>query len=116
MLASSLDEADAPANTVLIREGTGNHAFFIINQGEVEVTVAGQPRRICRRGDFFGEISMQDRVPATASVVTRTPVQLDVMSHAQFGALSANASVLARLMSAMDEHLRADRSADASAH
>jgi CRP-like cAMP-binding protein len=111
LLATSLDEMDAPAGAVLIREGAGNHAFFIIREGEAEVTVGGQRRRICSPGDFFGEISMQARVPATATVVTRTPVKLYVMSHAQFRVLGTGSPVVGRLTAAMEEHLRADRSA-----
>ncbi len=111
LLARNLDEFDAPAGAELIHEGDSNHAFFIIRQGDVEISVAGQPRRMCARGDFFGEISMQGRVPATATVVSRTPVQLYVMSHSQFGTLSASPAVVDRLKAAMDEHLRADRSA-----
>ena len=108
-LARHLDEVDIAARRTLISEGTPNDAFYVLLEGEVEVTVAGQPRRVLGPGEFFGEISMDYRVPATATVVTRTPVRAYVMSHAQYGALHASEPVLARLRAAMSARLLADR-------
>jgi CRP-like cAMP-binding protein len=110
-LASNLDEYDAAPGAALIREGQTNHAFFIIREGQAEVSVAGQPRRTMGPGDFFGEISMEHRVPATASVVARTPLRAYIMSHAQFRSLEAHPSVLSRLKAVMAERLLADRQA-----
>jgi len=109
ILARNLDEVSFPAGTTLIREGDTNHTFFVLLDGQVQVTIAGEPRRTMGRGDFFGEISMGHRVEATATVVTTSPVRAYVMSHAQFGALGRNAPVLARLRAAMSERLIADR-------
>jgi CRP-like cAMP-binding protein len=111
LLASNLDEVSYAPGATLIREGDTNHAFFILVEGEVEVSVSGQPRRLMGPGDFFGEISMAHRVPATATVVAKTAVRAYVMSHAQFGAAQAAAPVLARLELAMNERLIADRKA-----
>ena len=44
-LARYLDEVDLPAGETLIREGQSNGAFWVLVEGEVEVTVAGEPRR-----------------------------------------------------------------------
>ena len=60
-------------------------------------------------GSFFGEISILDRGPATATVVTTTPGRLMVMSHAQFrDAIKANDQLLAQVMSVMAERRRRD--------
>jgi CRP-like cAMP-binding protein len=107
--ASNLDEVSVPAGTALITEGKGNHAFYLLLEGEVDVMVGGAHRRTLGPGAFFGEISMLGLDPATASVVARTPVRLCVASHEQFKALKANDTVLLRLKAAMGEHLYADR-------
>jgi CRP-like cAMP-binding protein len=60
-------------------------------------------------GSFFGEISMDDRIAATASVVARTPVTAYVMSHAQFRALQGSPQVLARLRATIGDRLADDR-------
>ena len=83
-LATKMDEIIVPAGTALITEGMGNHAFFLLADGEVDVFVGGTHRRTLGPNDFFGEISMMVLNPATATVVTRTPVRAYVMSHLQF--------------------------------
>ena len=108
-LVSTLDEVDVPAGTALITEGKGNHALYVLAEGEVDVVVGAQHRRTLGVGDFFGEISMLGQDSASASVVTRTPARLYVASHEQFMALKANDTVLLRLKAAMGEHLYADR-------
>jgi CRP-like cAMP-binding protein len=109
LLASNLDEVSYAPGITLIREGETNHAFFVLVQGEVEVSVSGHARRMLGPGDFFGEISMAHRIPATATVVTRTAVRAYVMSHAQFGAVQLAAPVAARLEAAMNQRLISDR-------
>jgi CRP-like cAMP-binding protein len=74
-LAARMDEIEVPAGSVLITEGMGNHAFYLLAHGEVDVFVGGTHRRSLGPNDFFGEISMMVLVPATATVVTRTPVR-----------------------------------------
>jgi CRP-like cAMP-binding protein len=108
-VASNLDEVSVPSGTALISEGKGNHAFYLLLEGEVDVKVGGEHRRTLGAGAFFGEISMLGLDPATASVVAKTPVRLCVASHEQFMALKANDMVLLRLKAAMGEHLHADR-------
>src|ERR1700704_1848213 len=85
-LASNLDEMNFASGVTLISQGDTNDTFYVLTEGEAEVSVSGQPRSTMRRGDFFGEISMDHRIPATATVVARTPVTAYVMSHAQFRA------------------------------
>jgi cAMP-dependent protein kinase regulator len=115
LIASHMDELRFAAGSTLILEGHTNHSFYLLNDGEVDVDVASEPRRTLRRGDFFGEISMQHRIPATATVVARTPVDVYVMSHEQFGALSVSSDVVARLQAAMNQRLVDDRRAGGSA-
>ncbi len=109
LLASHLDELEFPAGTALVVEGRANHTFFVIRKGLVEVAVPGKPPVTLGAGQVFGEISMDRRVPATATVTTRTPVQAYVMSDAQFQAIKANEPLLLRLRAVMVERLLANR-------
>lgn len=108
-LASQIDEVEIPAGTVLITERAWNSGFFVILEGLVDVSVGGQHRRTLGPHDFFGEISMMELDPATATVVARTPVRAFVMSHAQFGAVEAHASVMRQLEAVRSQRLEADR-------
>lgn len=109
ILARNLDEMEFGPGEVLVTEGRGNHTFFVIRKGLVEVSVPGKAAVVLGAGNFFGEISMDRHVPATATVTTRTAVQAYVMSRAQFQAVEANAPLLLRLRTAMVERLLADR-------
>src|SRR2546430_9010284 len=80
-VASRADEVDVPAGRPLLRQGDPGDTFYVLLEGEADVEVNGTRRPTLRPGDFFGEISMLDRGPATATVVTRTPAHLLVMSH-----------------------------------
>lgn len=108
-LAQHLDELDFTAGQILITEGKSNHTFFVLRSGEVEVQVPGKPSRRLGAGDFFGEISMDQHVAATATVVARTAVTAWVMSHTQFRAVKGSEAVLLRLRTAMTERLLANR-------
>ena len=104
-----MDEIHAPAGITLVTEGMGNHVFFLLADGEVDVFVGGTHRRTLGPHDFFGEISMMVLNPATATVVTRTPVRAYVMSHLQFLEVRAHPTVMLQLRIAMGDRLSADR-------
>jgi CRP-like cAMP-binding protein len=108
-LATKMDEVVVPAGTALITEGMGNHAFYILADGDVDVFVRGTHRRTLRANDFFGEISMMVLNPATATVVTRTPVRAYVMRHLQFVEVRVHQTVMLQLRGAMGDRLSADR-------
>ena len=108
-LASQMDEVSIPAGTVLITQGTGNNVFFVILEGVVDVSVGGKHRRTLGPHDFFGEISMMELDPATATVVSRTPVRAFVVSQAQFSAVKAHETVMLQLKAARSQRRRADR-------
>jgi CRP-like cAMP-binding protein len=108
-LAMNTDDVDLEAGRTLIEEGHPNHTFYMLLQGEVEVAIHGHPTRRLGPGDFFGEISMIHPGPATATVVTSTPVAALVMSHAQFhNAIRADESIALRVMAVMAERLLAN--------
>jgi CRP-like cAMP-binding protein len=108
-VASRADEVDVPAGRELLRQGRPGDTFYVLLEGEADVEVDGSHRPRLEAGDFFGEISMLDRGPATATVVTRTPARLLVMSHSQFrDAIKGSDELLGKVLAAMGERLRAD--------
>ena len=108
-LITRTDEVDVRAGQTLIKQGSPGDTFYLLLDGEATVKVDGHDRPPLGHGSFFGEISILDRGPATATVVTTTPGRLMVMSHAQFrDAIKANDQLLAQVMSAMAERLRRD--------
>lgn len=109
VLAQHMDELPVEAGQVLIEKGRSNSTFFVLLDGEVEVRMSDRRRRRLGAGDFFGEISMENMRPATATVVARAPGRALVMGRAQYRAVLASAPVRARLLSAISARLEADR-------
>jgi CRP/FNR family transcriptional regulator, cyclic AMP receptor protein len=108
-LASRTDEVDLKAGHTLIKQGSPSDSFYVLLDGEATVNVDGNDRPSLRAGDFFGEISMLDRGPATATVVTTTPARAMVMSHAQFrDAIKGSDSLLSTVIAAAANRLRRD--------
>jgi CRP/FNR family transcriptional regulator, cyclic AMP receptor protein len=108
-LASRTDEVALDANHTLIKQGSSSDTFYVLLEGEATVDVDGRSRPALRAGDFFGEISMLDRGPATATVVTATPVRAMVMSHAQFrDAIRSSDPLLSTVIAAVADRLRRD--------
>jgi CRP-like cAMP-binding protein len=110
-VASRVDEVSLKPGQTLITEGQPTEAFFIVESGHVNVTRAGKPVNRLGPGDFFGEIGMLDRGPATATVVTDGPVEAMVLSHTQFrDAIKSNDNLALQVIAAMAKRLRADGS------
>jgi CRP/FNR family transcriptional regulator, cyclic AMP receptor protein len=108
-LASRTDEVEVEAKHTLITQGNPSDTFYVLLDGEATVNVDGKVRPALHAGDFFGEISMLDRGPATATVVTATPVRAMVMSHAQFrDAIKTSDPLLSTVIAAMADRLRRD--------
>ena len=108
-LITRTDEVKVPAGQTLIKQGKPGDTFYLLLDGEASVQVDGHDRPPLKAGSFFGEISMIDLGPATATVVTTTPARLMVMSHTQFrDAIKGNDQLLMHVMSAMAERLRRD--------
>jgi CRP-like cAMP-binding protein len=108
-LASRIDELQLKPGQTVIKEGQATESFFIIKTGNVEVTRAGKPMARLGPGEFFGEIGMLDRGPASATVVTDGVVEAMVLSHAQFrDAIKGNDSLAMQVIAAMAERLRAN--------
>ena len=108
-LITRTDEVKVPVGQTLIKQGKPGDTFYLLLDGEASVQVDGHDRPPLKAGDFFGEISMLDLGPATATVVTKTPARLMVMRHPQFrDAIKGNDQLLMHVMSARAERLRRD--------
>ena len=75
-VAGALKEVHHREGRVIAREGETGIGFFVIAEGTAAVTVGGRPRAKLGPGDFFGEISLLDHGPRTATVTAATPIRL----------------------------------------
>jgi signal transduction histidine kinase len=101
-----------PPESVVVREDEIGQTFFIIVQGEVEVTkkIDGQTQRVLQRhrsGDFFGEMALIETSPRTATVRTLTPTTLLEISKDDFDTvLSQHPEMALVVMRTLTQRLR----------
>jgi CRP/FNR family transcriptional regulator, cyclic AMP receptor protein len=86
-LARLSDDLDMPAGAVLCREGSSGQEFFVIIDGNADVTKRGRRVATLGPGDFFGEIALLERVTRTATVTAVTPLRVFVISDRAFGSV-----------------------------
>src|SRR6266436_7856828 len=78
---------DVAADTVLTRAGEPGDEFFLIVAGTARVDVSTEKHVPLHPGEFFGEMSLLDGGPRSATVVAETPVRLLVISRRHFSVL-----------------------------
>ncbi len=78
---------DVAADTVITRAGEPGDEFFLIIDGTARVDVSAEKHVPLHPGEFFGEMSLLDGGPRSATVVAATPVRLLVISRRHFSVL-----------------------------
>ena len=97
---------DLPEGKQLTREGASGQEFVIVLEGEVEVRHGDEVIATMGAGDFVGEIALLTDRPRTATVVTKTPVKIEVIGRRDFlDMLDQAPDVAAQLESVMKARL-----------
>jgi CRP/FNR family cyclic AMP-dependent transcriptional regulator len=86
-VAHIADELDLPKGKVMALEGDRGREFFVLLEGEADVTKGDRSINTMREGDFFGEIALVTKMPRTASVTATSDVRVLVITEHDFAAL-----------------------------
>lgn len=83
-LARALREQSVSAGEPVVREGESGDRFYVVESGDLDVSVHGDKVRMIGPGDHFGEIALLRDVPRTATVTARSDTGLYVLDQDEF--------------------------------
>jgi CRP/FNR family cyclic AMP-dependent transcriptional regulator len=91
----------------VVEEGATGVGFHLILEGEAAVTVGGRKRAVLRSGDYFGEMSLIDGGPRSATVRADTPVRtLGLTSWAFLPLIDDHPSMARKMLVEISRRLR----------
>ena len=104
------------AGVTIINDGDTSNALYIITKGGVKVCISNEQGREVvitqlSEGEYFGEMSLIDEKPRSASIITRSACEISLIQKDDFQRLLAsNPALSLAVMRGLSERLRkADR-------
>jgi CRP/FNR family transcriptional regulator, cyclic AMP receptor protein len=103
VVRSLASERHYAKTAVVLTEGEMGDSLYMIQSGKVKVVIGDEEGReiilkILGPGDFFGEMSMIDKEPRSASVTTLEPATFLVLTHAAFESCVEQAPRIAKVV------------------
>jgi CRP/FNR family transcriptional regulator, cyclic AMP receptor protein len=106
-IAALTDEVDVPEGKVIVRQGDPGRECFVIAEGKARATIRGKGSQPLGPGSFFGEMSLLDQGPRSATVMAETDMHLLVLGSREFSSLVNEVPTVAvRMMRGLAERLR----------
>lgn len=86
-LAHRATQVEFPAGHVIARQGEIGTGFFVVIEGRVRVVRDGRVIATLGPGEFFGELSILDRMPRNAMVSAEVPTTCLALASWDFEAV-----------------------------
>lgn len=83
-LLAGMEAHEIDAGAVVVRQGDEGDRYYVVERGELTVSVDGKPARTLGPGSGFGEIALVRDVPRTATITAITPTLLHSVRRADF--------------------------------
>jgi len=110
-VAAIVKEVEFPAGKEIAKQGESGIGFHMIIEGEASVSVDGKTHALLGPGSYFGEMSLLDGRPRSATVTARTDLTTVSMTSWDFNGLLDQYPELARkLLIELCRRLRATES------
>jgi hypothetical protein len=111
LLATSAHEIILDPDSVVIEEGQPGDSFFVLVEGDLAVERAGRSIARLETGECFGEMSLLDDQPRSATVTTLTEARLLALDRPVFQQLVMGSPEIAlALMAELAHRLRVAQS------
>ena len=106
-IAGQMRERRFSAGDTVTQEGAGGVGFFVVEQGQADVSIGGEAKGSVGPGDYFGEIALINESPRTATLTARTDMLCYGMTPWDFRPLvESNSTIAWKLLTAMAEKMR----------
>jgi len=105
-LAEALDEAELQPGAVLTREGRVAQDWYLIVDGDADVTIRGEVVARLGPGEFVGEMALVSGGPRSATVRAATPMRVLTGHKSVFTDLLDHAPVARTMLAHMTDRLR----------
>jgi CRP/FNR family cyclic AMP-dependent transcriptional regulator len=83
-LAAMAEEVQFAEGAMMAVEGEPGDTFYVILEGRARVRRGNRTVARVSSGDYFGEVSLIDGGPRTASVEAETPIEALALSRSEF--------------------------------
>jgi CRP/FNR family cyclic AMP-dependent transcriptional regulator len=106
-IAATMRERRFSTGDTVTQEGAGGAGFFIVEEGEADVSVEGEQRGTISAGDYFGEIALLTGSDRTATITAKSDMVCWGMTPWDFRPLvESNSAIAWKLLTAMAEKLK----------
>ncbi len=100
-------ESTFHAGQIIVTQGTPGQAFYLVLSGRVEILRDGVSLGAFGPGDFFGEMSLLDQAPRSATIRAIDQVECLMLSSWDFKALlERHPSIAIKLLEVLSRRLR----------
>jgi CRP-like cAMP-binding protein len=107
LIARASDEVSVKDGRVLVEQGKPGHEFFLILEGTAVVRRNNRKVADLGPGQYFGELSLLDRGPRTATVVATSDARVLVLGQREFlGVLDEVPGLAYKILRLMAHRLR----------
>jgi CRP-like cAMP-binding protein len=106
-VAEAGKEIDFRDGATVTKQGDKDARFYLVLEGEARAIVNGRKRGTIGPGGYFGEISLIDGEPRSATIVAETPLRTFSLASFNFRALLRESPTMAeKLLVVMCRRLR----------
>jgi CRP-like cAMP-binding protein len=106
-IAALADEIEVDKGAVLTKEGQPGRECFVVSEGKATAKLRGKKLASYAPGDVFGEMSLLDNEPRSATITADTDMVLFVVDSRSFWGLCEEAPTVSRkIMKSIAQRLR----------
>lgn len=106
-LSAVMEERAYPAKGIVFRQGDEGKSLYIVAGGQIRVHIERQELAQLGRGEFFGEMSLFDTEPRSASVSAITPATCLELTQSQlYEAINETPEIALKLIGILSNRIR----------